>query len=73
MARIQRMCWRTFKKNCKAVSAVGKCIIKKGYRYNDYCERYDCPKIQWAKRIEKERIVKAIKKAIKEIPNDERG
>ena len=37
------MKWQTFKKNCKARNKSGRCSIKCHYRYNDYCERVDCP------------------------------
>lgn len=32
-------------KSCKEyVESTGKCRIKVHYRYNDYCEKDDCPK-----------------------------
>lgn len=38
-------------KKCKEyVTSSGKCKIKVHYRYNDFCEKDDCPKLRPNKR-----------------------
>lgn len=42
---MKRLSWRIYKIRCKKRNKEsGKCKIKVHYRYNDYCEKDDCPR-----------------------------
>ena len=52
------MMWPGFKKNCKAyVEGSGKCHIKVSYRYNDFCDKNDCPKMSYAQSALKKKVL----------------
>jgi len=51
------MTWPGFRKDCKAyVESSGKCRIKVSYRYKDFCDKNDCPKMSYARKDLKKKL-----------------